>query len=123
MQTILYILGTIDSGNNNIAIGKNSLSHGDCNVVIGDGVGIYGSNIVSIFAIPTQSGTFPTVNLFDNDSVYIGNYNTTSVVFGMNGLTIIWNSTGVKFKVGDREGLINLEVGPGGGAGGEDATG
>jgi hypothetical protein len=119
----INILVTIDSGDNSTAIGKNSLSHKDCNVVIGDGVGIYGSNIVSIFAMPTLSGTFHTVNLFDNDSVYIGNYSTTSVIFGVNGLTIIWDSSGVKIKVGDREGLINLEVGPGDGPNGGDATG
>jgi hypothetical protein len=101
----------MDSGDNSIAIGKNSLSHGDCNVVVGNGVGIYGSNIVSIFAIPTQSGTYPTINLFDNNSVYIGNCSITFVIFGVNGLTITWNSISVKFKVGDREGLINLEVG------------
>jgi acetyltransferase-like isoleucine patch superfamily enzyme len=53
----IQILGTIDGGDNSLGIGKNSLSNGDCNVVIGDGVGIYGNNVVSIFAMPTTSGT------------------------------------------------------------------
>jgi hypothetical protein len=80
----IQILGTINRGDNSMAIGKNSLSGGDCNVVIGDGVGIYRSNVVLIFAMPTQSGIYPTINLFDNNTVYIGNYSTTSVIFGVN---------------------------------------
>jgi hypothetical protein len=72
---------------------------------------------VSIFAIPTTTGTFPTINLVDSNTVYLGNYSTSSVVFGVNGMNITWTSSQVKFKVGNREGVINLEVGAGGGGG------
>jgi hypothetical protein len=65
--------------------------------------------------MPTQSGTFPTVNLFDNDSVYIGNYSTKTVIFGVNGLTITWDSTSVQFKVGDK--MVELPLSAGGGGG------
>jgi hypothetical protein len=87
-----------------LAIGKNSLASGDCNVVIGDGVGIYGNNVVSIFT----SGSFPTINLFDNDAVYLGNYSTSSVIFGVNGLGISWENEIVKFKINNKTAEIPL---------------
>jgi hypothetical protein len=78
-------------------------------------VGIYGNNVVSIFAMPTTTGTFPTLNLVDSNTVYVGNYRTSSVVFSVNGMSITWTTDYFQFKVGSK--IVELPLSAAGGGG------
>jgi hypothetical protein len=108
----VQISGTIlNDGVDSLVIGRKSLTNGDRNIVIGDGVGVYGHDVVAIMNMETSSGTSPSINIFNTNAIHLGNSNTSLVNFGINGLSMMWGTDYVKFQVGNNTGKVSLKEG------------